>query len=137
MEKIKTIIKILVIIILLILICIFSTSYIINKNNDYKDNITTTIQTNYQVASEITYTNIYGNYYIFTTQNNVIVLNKEYEEILKENINILATNKNNYELIYKTNQLMYENTIIKNKTITYEYYDAKTYKKIKSTTLEK
>ena len=80
---------------------------------------------------------IYGNYYIFTTKNNVIVLNKEYKEILKEDIEKISKNKDNYELIYKTNKLMYEETITKENKVTYIYYDAESLKKIKETTLER
>ena len=74
--------------------------------------------------------------YIFTTNSNVIVLTKEYKEVLKEDINKLAKNTNNYELIYRTNKLMYEDTTVKDNKVTYDYYDANTYKKISSTTLE-
>lgn len=137
MDKLKTIIKIIAVILLIILINIFSKTYIINKNKDYEESIATSIKDNYKIASKITYTNIYGNYYIFTTKDNITVLNKEFEEVLTEKLSALAPNTNNYEIIYRTSKLMYENTIIKNNSITYEYYDAKTYEKIKTTTLEK
>lgn len=137
MKNIKKILKIAIIVIVIILIGIFSLSYAINKNDRYKENIIKNIQNNYQVNNNITYANFYGNYYIFTTNTNVIVLTKEYQEVLKEDIKYLADNINNYELIYKTNKLMYENTTIKKNKVIYDYYDAKTYKKISSTTLEK
>ena len=137
MDKLKTIIKIIAVILLIILINIFSKTYIINKNKNYEESIEAIIKDNYQVNSKITYINIYGNYYIFTTKDNIIVLNKEFEEVLTEKLSALAPNTNNYEIIYRTSKLMYENTIIKNNSITYEYYDAKTYEKIKTTTLEK
>ena len=54
-----------------------------------------------------------------------------------DRLKYLADNINNYELIYKTNKLMYENTTIKKNKVIYDYYDSKTYKKISSTTLEK
>ena len=40
------------------------------------------------------------------------------------------------ELIYKTNQLMYEKKSLKGKTLIYKYYDAKTGEFIKETTME-
>lgn len=137
MDKLKTIIKIIAVILLIILINIFSKTYIINKNKNYEESIEAIIKDNYQVNSKITYINIYGNYYIFTTKDNIIVLNKEFEEVLTEKLSALAPNTNNYEIIYRTSKLMYENTIIKKNSITYEYYDAKTYKQISKTTLEK
>lgn len=136
MNTIKSIIKIAIIIIVLILIGVFSLSYTINKNQDYSDNIIQGIQKNYKIDNKINYVNKYGNYYIITTDTNVIVLNKEYQQELKENINVLAENKENYQLIYKTKKLMYEDTIIKDNKLTYVYYDAKTHKKLSSTTLE-
>ena len=44
--------------------------------------------------------------------------------------------KDDFELIYRTNKLMYEDTTVKDNKVTYDYYDANTYKKISSTTLE-
>ena len=136
-KYLKKIIIIITIIIILILIYIFSLSYTINKNNNYIDKITKEIKENYKIKEDITYSNLYGNYYIFTTKSKVIVLNKEYEEVLNENISTLANNDKNYALIYKTKKLMYEETIIKNNKVTYNYYDAKTYKKVSKTTLER
>lgn len=136
MKNMKHILKIVIIMVILILVGIFSLSYTINKNQDYYNNVIEDIKNNYSIDGEITYCNVYGNYYIFTTKNSVVVLNKEYEEILKEDINKLYDNKNNYDLIYKTNKLMYENTVLKNNNVTYEYYDVSNYKKISSTTLE-
>ena len=135
--NIKNIIRIILIVVILVLAIIFSLSYIINKNNDYQEDITKNIKEHYNVDSDITYSNAYGNYYIFTTKNNVIVLNKEYEEVLKEDINTLADNKEGYELIYKTKTLMYEKTTIQDNKVIYTYYDAKTYKELSKTELEK
>lgn len=135
--NIKNIIRIILIVVILALAIIFSLSYIINKNNDYQEDITKNIKEHYNVDGEITYSNAYGNYYIFTTKNNVIVLNKEYEEVLKEDINTLADNKEGYELIYKTKTLMYEKTTIQDNKVIYTYYDAKTYKELSKTELEK
>lgn len=137
LNPIKTILKVVVVIIIIVLISVFSLSYTINKNSNYKSSIIKDIKANYHVAEPITYANYADNYYIFSTKDKVIVLNKEYQEILKEDINKLSPNSNKYELIYKTKKLMYEETILKDNKVTYNYYDAKTYKKSSSTTLEK
>lgn len=115
---------------------ILYVSYLSNHNQSYLDNITKTIQANYPVTEEITYSNRYGNYYIFTTAHNVVVLNKEYLTILTEDVTSLKPREEDTELIYKTNQLMYEKKSMKDKTLTYEYYDAKTGEQIKTTTME-
>ena len=65
------------------------------------------------------------------------LLDKVRLALSKHIVKDLAENTNNYELIYKTNKLMYENTTIKKNKVIYDYYDTKTYKKISSTTLEK
>ena len=110
-------------------------SYLSNSNQKYLDSITKNIKENYQIDEEITYSNLYGNYYIFTTKSKVFVLNKQYEEILNDSI---ATIKiiEDMELIYKTNMLMYEEKEVKDKVLTYKYYDATTGDFIKETTME-
>ena len=135
-KNIFNIIKFIIIIIIFILIAVFSLSYTINKNNNYKSNMIKKINNNYSLNDTITYINYYNDYYIITTKDKVVVLNNEYKEVAKEEINKIANNKNNYEIIYKNNKLMYENTIRKEKSITYEYYDIKTYEKKSSISLE-
>lgn len=133
----KKILKIIGTLIIVVLLGILFISYLTNHNEDYLDNITKNIQENYDIPEEITYSNQYGNYYVVKTPSSVIVLNKEYQEVLKESSSVLAPNINNYALIYKTNKLMYENTIVKEDELTYEYYDAKTNELIKTTTMER
>ena len=127
----KHILKILFLLLIISITIILILSNINKNNNKYLDNITKNIKENYNIKEKITYSNLYGNYYIFTTKTKVIVLNKEYEEIKKFNIDILSNNKNNYQLIYKNNKLMYEETIKKKNKITYKYYDATNNKLIK------
>ena len=133
----KKIIKIILPLLILVAIYMLILSVINNKNENYMNNITENIKENYDLEEEITYSNLYGNYYILTTSKEVIVLNKEYEEILKEDITTLASNPDNYDLIYKNNKLMYEETILKKDKLTYKYYDATTNEIIKETNMEK
>lgn len=133
----KKIVKIIGTLLIIVLLGILIISYLTNHNEDYLDNMTKNIQENYDIPEEIIYSNQYGNYYIVKTPSSVIVLNKEYQEVLKESSFVLAPNTNNYALIYKTNKLMYENTIVKEDKLTYEYYDAKTNELIKTTTMER
>ena len=127
----KHILKILFLLLIISITIILILSNINKNNNKYLDNITKNIKENYNIKEKITYSNLYGNYYIFTTKTKVIVLNKEYEEINKFDIEILSNNKNNYPLIYKNNKLMYEETIKKKNKIIYKYYDATNNKLIK------
>lgn len=133
----KKVLRSILIIVIILIIGILYISYITNHNQDELNNITQNIKDNYSVKDEITYSNRYGNYYIFTTESDVYVLNNEYQKVYQKEISDLATNEENLPIIYKTNKLMYEKTIRKKDKITYEYYDALTNQLIKETTLER
>ena len=133
----KKVFRSIIIIVIILIIGILYISYITNHNQDELNNITQNIKDNYSVKDEITYSNRYGNYYIFTTESDVYVLNNEYQKVYQKEISGLATNEENLPIIYKTNKLMYEKTIRKKDKITYEYYDALTNQLIKETTLER
>ena len=136
-KTIKNIVRTIIIVVIILLAAIFSLSYRITKNKDWEEDMINTIKEKTNTQENINYVNYYNNYYIYKTDNNVVVLNNEYQEVEKFKLGDLADNKDNYEIIYKTKKLMYENSIIEKNKVTYEYYDAKTYKKISSTALEK
>ena len=133
----KKVLRSILIILIILITGILYISYITNHNQDELNNITQNIKDNYSVKDEITYSNRYGNYYIFTTESDVYVLNNEYQKVYQKEISSLATNEENLPIIYKTNKLMYEKTIRKKDKITYEYYDALTGNLTKETTLER
>jgi len=133
----KRTIKILIIPLILIIVLIIYTLYLINKNEKYLELTNKNIKENYLLNEEITYSNQYNNYYIFTTQTKVIVLNNEYEEVLKENIKNIMPIPEGKELIYKTKKLIFEETSIKDNNLIYKYYDAITGDLIKETIMEK
>lgn len=133
MKKILKIISIPLIIILLVILYI---SYLTNNNQNYLNNITKGIKDNYKIEDEITYSNKYNNYYIFTTKSKVIVLNNEYQEVLNESLSTIKNRTENQELIYKTNKLMFEETELKKNNLIYKYYDASTGELLKETTME-
>ena len=133
----KKILKILLILIILLIIYLLTLLYIYNKNNKYLTNLSDTIKENYKISSNITYVNFHNNYYIIKTKKQIIILKKEYDEILTDDINILAPNPKNYQLIYKNNKLMYEETKLKKNKIIYKYYDATNNELIKEINMEK
>ena len=132
----KKTLKILIIPFIIILGITIYTIYLTNNNTNYIEKTLKNIKDNYQINEEITYYNEYNNYYIFTTKTKVIVLNNEYVEILNEDITNIKKRKNNQELIYKTNKLMFEETILDDNNLTYKYYDASNYELVKETVLE-
>ena len=133
MKHIKKIIGIIIIVLFILWLSIF---YIVRKNNNYEKRLINEIKENYQIQEEITDVNTYDNNYIVITPNKVIVLNSNYENIKEESTSKLAQNTNNYTLIYKNNNLMYENTILKEDKVIYEYYDAYTYEYVNNIILE-
>ena len=133
----KKVLRSILIIVIILIIGILYISYITNHNQDELNNITQNIKEGGGIKDEITYSNRYGNYYIFTTESDVYVLNNEYQKVYQKEISSLATNEENLPIIYKTNKLMYEKTIRKKDKITYEYYDALTNQLIKENTLER
>lgn len=132
----KKVLRILIIPFIIILVITIYTIYLINNNTNYLDKTLKNIKDNYKIDEKITYSNLYNNYYIFTTKTKVIVLNNEYEEVLNGDITNIKERKDNQELIYKTNKLMYEETILKDNNLTYKYYDASNYELVKETVLE-
>lgn len=132
----KKTLKILIIPFIIILGITIYIVYLTNNNTNYIEKTLKNIKDNYQLNEEITYYNEYNNYYIFTTETKVIVLNNEYEEVLNESITNIKKRKDNQELIYKTNKLMFEETILDDNNLTYKYYDASNYELVKETVLE-
>lgn len=132
----KKTIKILIIPFIVILVITIYIVFLTNNNKSYLDDVTKNIKANYQINEEITYSNIYNNYYIFTTGTRVVVLNNEYTEVLNESIATIQTRKDNQELIYKTNKLMFEETTTNDSKLIYKYFDATNGEFIKETIME-
>lgn len=133
----KKILKIICCIIIAFIIIILYVSYITEHNNQELEHLTKKIAKKYSKKENIVSSNEYGNFYIIKTTSKVIVLTKDYKEVVKEDLSKLKKELSDLPLIYKTNKIMYEKTIRKNNKVKYEYYDAITGKKIKSTILER
>lgn len=112
------------IIILIILIILFSLLiYPVITNNHYEERLINNIYNNTKYKN-IDYINKDNNYYILKAKNKVIVLDLNYEEKLSLDTNKLA--KNNLELVYRRNNLYYEEKIKEDKKIIYNFYDVET-----------
>ena len=131
----KKILKITAIGLIIPILIILYISYAIDYNQEEIKQLKKEISNHYP-TNEITYVNEYGNYYIIKTKDQIIVLSKDYKEVVKEDTFKLKENSDKLNIIYKNNKLMYEKIIQKSKTLTYEYFDIITGKKIKSTALE-
>lgn len=111
------------ILILIIIIPLFLIIYPITKNNKYQKDLIEDIYNNTNIK-EINYLNKDNNYYIIKTKDKVIVLDLNYEEVYNMDLSLLQSS--NLELVYRRNNLYYEEKIREGKKITYQFYDTKT-----------
>lgn len=111
---------IIVIIILIIIIPLSIIIYPIVQNNNYEKNLLNNIYQNTNINA-ITYLNKDNNYYIVKTTEKVIVLDLNYEE--KLSIDTSKLQDSNLELVYRRNNLYYEEKIKENDKIIYNFYD--------------
>lgn len=126
--------KIIIIFIVLVIIVFIRIGLLVNTNNKYEDKLINEIVANYQDVN-VDYVNKYNNYLIFTTDDSLIVLDKDYKEIFKEDINKIYKMDGNYDILYKQNKVMYEKSKIEDKVLTYTYYDIYTGKEVSSVVL--
>ena len=111
------------IIVIIILILIFLTFLIINiyENDKYQNTIFSEIVENYKISEDITYVNKSNNFYIIKTNSKIIVLDGNFENIYElETTDFLP--RNNREIVFKDNMLMYEETQRYSSKIVYNYY---------------
>ena len=111
------------ILILIIIIPLFLIIYPITKNNKYQKDLIKDIYNNTNIK-EIKYLNKDNNYYIIKTKDKVIVLDLNYEEVY--NIDLSLLQSSNLELVYRRNNLYYEEKIREKNKITYQFYDVET-----------
>lgn len=118
----KKLIKYLIIIISLIIISIlFIIIYPVNKNNKYEDKLKKDIIENTNIK-KIKYLNKDNNYYIIKASKKVIVYNLNYEEVFSIKIEDLFDSDK--ELVYRKNNLYYEEKTKDKDQIVYNFYNA-------------
>ena len=96
-----------------------------NNINDIKKDIVK--NTN---IDKVLYVNKYGYYYIVKDKSYVYLFDSKYEEILKIDNDKIYDNKNNYELVYKDNSIMYMDNYINKDGLIFKYYDIYNYELI-------
>lgn len=117
-KKITIIILVIVIIIPLSVII-----YPIIKNNNYQKRLLNNIYNNTDI-NDITYLNKDNNYYIIKTKEKVLVLDLNYEE--KISLDISKLKENDLELVYRRNNLYYEEKTKEKGKLTYKFYNIET-----------
>ena len=116
--------KILILVVILIIIVLLSLIlFPVIKNNNYSQNLLNDIynNTNYK---DILYLNKDNNYYIIKTNNEVVVLDLNYEEILSVDINKIKESV--LEIVYRRNNIYYEEKIKEDGKLIYKFYNVET-----------
>lgn len=127
--------KYLIPILIIILIIIIPLSIIIYptiQDSKYKKNLIKDIYKSTTVK-EIDYLNKDNNYYIIKTKDKVIVLDLNYEEVYT--IDLTSLKDSNLELVYRRNNLYYEEKTKEKNKITYKFYDVQTNEFVYETSL--
>ena len=115
----------------IILICLVFISMLVMVSIDSKDvlKLEDEIRDNTSVDM-VQYVNKYDGYYIVLDKEYLYLFNDLYEEIYKIEIEKIHKNKNNYELVYRNNTIMYMDSYTKTDGIVFKYFDIFTYEMI-------
>lgn len=114
---------IILLIILIIIIPLSIIFYPVIKNNNYENELYEIIYKNTDYK-EITYLNKDNNYYILKVKDKVIVLDLNYEE--KLSLDIKELYESNLDLVYRRNNLYYEEKVKDDEKLVYNFYDVYT-----------
>lgn len=110
---------ILIIVLLLIIISIFLIILVPPlKNKKYQEELLDAIYKNTKLEN-INYLNKDNNYYVVKIDNKVIVLDLNYEEVFSKEL----LKEENLPIVYKRNNLYYEEKIRKKNSLKYNYYN--------------
>lgn len=104
--------------------------YTVKVNDRYFNDIKSRIVNNYDVVGKIEYLNVFEMYYILLDNDNLVVLNDNYDEVFKEKRSVIYTKNKDYDIVYRLNKPMYESKKIKNGKVNYSYYDIYTFDKL-------
>lgn len=126
--------KIIIIFIVVVIIIFIRIGLLVNANSKYDDSLVNEITSNYSDV-DVNYVNKYNSYLIFTTDDSLIVLDKDYKEIFNENLDKIYKMDGDYDILYKQNKVMFEKSKIKDRVLTYTYYDIYTGEEVSSVVL--
>ena len=118
--------------IIMILIPSSVIMYPIIKNENYEKELLDIVYNNTDIK-DIIYLNKDNNYYVIKTKAKVIVLDLNYEE--KISLNIEELQDNNLPIVYRRNNLYYEEKIKEEEKLIYKFYDITTNELIYQTSL--
>lgn len=79
---------------------------------------------------DIVYVNKYDNNYIVKNNEYLYLFNDKYEEIYKVEIDDVYKNKNDYDIVYRNDTVMYMDSYKNKNGVIFKYYDIFTYELI-------
>ena len=121
--------KLIICFISILLIIFLLVTHMVRNNDKYIDNLKKEISKNTEIY-DISYLNVYDNYYIVMDNENLYIIDLEYNKIYETPKYLIYENKKNYDIIYKDGTLMYMNDYMDKSKLIYEYYDIHSYELI-------
>jgi len=115
---------------ILLILFLFCSKWIIvyidkNNINDIENN-----KIKNTIIKNIEYINKYDNYYIVMDSDYLYLINSKYEIVLEIDNDKIYKNKNDYELVYRNNTIMYMENYKNKKGLFFKYYDIYSYELI-------
>lgn len=114
---------------IVVFLCLFGMILYINRTNG--SNTEELIKDNY-ANIKLYYVNKYDDYYIFISDKNYGVLDSKFREIKLIDKEKLCKRKENYDIIFRKDELMYVEEILRKRKLTFNYYDINDCKLIES-----
>ena len=112
--------------VVIILFLFISICVVVSFDESYVNNLEKEILKNTSLKN-IIYVNKYDNNYIVIDKEQVYLFNSNYEEIYKVKESMLHENKNDYEIVYRDDTIMYMDNYMDNEGVIFKYYDIYTY----------
>ena len=112
--------------ILIIIIIFISMNVMIYIDNKYILELEERISKNTDI-NDIVYVNEYDEYYIVMDNKNLYLFSSDYIEINRIDVLKIHSNKNNYEIVYRDNMIIYMDSYKNKDGVVFKYYDIYTY----------
>ena len=122
----RKIIVFLIGVLIFLFICVL---VMVSLDKRYISNLEKEILSNTDIK-EVIYINKYDGYYIVKDSDYMYFFDSKYEEIYKVEVSMLHENKNNYDLVYRDNTIMYMDSVKNKDGVIFKYYDIYSYELI-------
>ncbi len=125
MKKKKRLLFIIIALLIATILAFLFFIYPVSKNNSYLNKIKKDIKDNTSIE-EIDNISKDNNYYILTTNKEVIVLDLNYEKVFS--LSLTEIKESDLDFTYRRNNLYYKEKVKEKDKLTYKFYNVKTLK---------